>query len=233
MSYPCIKCGQSVDAPNQVCKRCSSEQTSQKIMIGAAVSAFLVIIVIIALILLTSSSTSESTKVTTPVPTKIATPISTPTTSTTPVINSTIKPDVLANYSATVQPLMSDVRAEMTATVLDIKDFLKVVNTTKDSKDARSIIDNFREQMKRHNDKLFALSRSLRSIAPPTQLEAQHQKLNLGINKYSGAVQGYIQGLAAYNFQQIRASQTQLEQADKELVSVMQEFQQFFATTNK
>lgn len=233
MSYPCIKCSQTIESPNELCKRCSSEKTSQQVMIVGAVLAFLIIIIIAFLIFQTSfSPTTEGVKTNTPIVTKTLTPTISKNPTPANTTNS-IKPDTLAMYSATLQPLMSDVRAEMVATVLDIKEFLKVVNNTKDSKDARPIIDNFREQMKKHNDRLFILSRSLRSISPPTQLENQHQKLSLGINKYSGAVQGYIQGLAAYNFQQIRASQTQLEQADKEIVTIMEEFQQFFSSPTK
>jgi hypothetical protein len=52
---------------------------------------------------------------------------------------------------------MSDVRAEMSSTILDIKDFLKNINATKDTKVVRQIIDNFREQMKRHSDKFISL----------------------------------------------------------------------------
>ncbi|MBI4851888.1 MAG: hypothetical protein HY819_08845 [Acidobacteria bacterium] len=236
MSYPCLKCGQPAKDINTLCKRCSSEKTMQKTLIAAVTIAVLALGTIVILLFQTTSSPSNVSTQSSPVPNSINSTNSTNSTSSTgattnPTPNLTItkiKPDVLENYVNTVQPISSDVRAEMSATILDLKDFLKMVNSTKDPKAIRQIIDNFREQMKKHSDRFVALNRSLRAIAPPAQLEKQHENLSAGIVKYNGSVQGYINGLAAYNFQQIRASQTQLEQADKEILTAMVELQDAF-----
>ena len=243
MSYPCLRCGRTTINPNEFCRNCVSQDKTQKILIFGAVLAILVLGAIAVLVFqATLSSSPTVTLVNTPTPTAIATVTTAPIATQTPLTNTpastvtTVKPELLATYSATIQPIMSDVRAEMTATVLDIKDFLKSINAIKDSKDnkeVRRIIDNFREQMKKHSAKLVTLNTALRAIAPPSQLESKQQSLGSAINKYNGAVQGYIQGLAAYNFQQIRASQTQLEQADKEVLTVMVELQEIFTENSK
>lgn len=243
MSYPCLRCGRTTINPNEFCRNCVSQDKTQKVLIFGAVLAILVLGAIAVLVFqATLSSSPTVTLVNTPTPVAIATVATAPIASQTPLANTptsantTVKSELIATYSATLQPLMSDVRAEMTATVLDIKDFLKSINAIKDSKDnkeVRRIIDNFREQMKKHSAKLVTLNTSLRAIAPPSQLESKQQSLSNAINKYNGAVQGYIQGLAAYNFQQIRASQTQLEQADKEVLVVMVELQEIFTENSK
>lgn len=243
MSYPCLRCGRTTINPNEFCRNCVSQDKTQKVLIFGAVLAILVLGAIAVLVFqATLSSSPTVTLVNTPTPVAIATVATAPIASQTPLANTptsantTVKSELIATYSATLQPLMSDVRAEMTATVLDIKDFLKSINAIKDSKDnkeVRRIIDNFREQMKKHSAKLVTLNTSLRAIAPPSQLESKQQSLSSAINKYNGAVQGYIQGLAAYNFQQIRASQTQLEQADKEVLVVMVELQEIFTENSK
>ncbi len=241
MSYPCLRCGRTTINPNEFCRNCVSQDKTQKILIFGAVLAILVLGAIALLVFqATLSSSPTVTLVNTPTPTAIATVATAPVATQTPLANTptsaAVKPELLATYSATIQPLMSDVRAEMTATVLDIKEFLKTVNSLKDSKDnkeVRRIIDNFREQMKKHSAKLVTLNTSLRAIAPPSQLENKQQSLSNAINKYNGAVQGYIQGLAAYNFQQIRVSQTQLEQADKEVLTVMVQLQEIFTENSK
>lgn len=243
MSYPCLRCGRTTINPNEFCRNCVSQDKTQKILIFGAVLAILVLGAIALLVFqATLSSSPTVTLVNTPTPTAIATAATAPIASQTPLANTpastdtTVKPELLATYSATIQPIMFDVRAEMTATVLDIKDFLKSINAIKDSKDnkeVRRIIDNFREQMKKHSAKLVTLNTSLRAIAAPSQLESKQQSLGSAINKYNAAVQGYIQGLAAYNFQQIRASQTQLEQADKEVLTVMVELQEIFTENSK
>ncbi|MFY9226048.1 MAG: hypothetical protein WAQ98_25450 [Blastocatellia bacterium] len=243
MSYPCLRCGRTTINPNEFCRNCVSQDKTQKILIFGAVLAILVLGAIALLVFqATLSSSPTVTLVNTPTPVAIATVATAPIASQTPLANTptsantTVKPELIATYSATLQPLMSDVRAEMTATVLDIKDFLKSINAIKDSKDnkeVRRIIDNFREQMKKHSAKLVTLNTSLRAVAPPSQLESKHESLSSAINKYNGAVQGYIQGLAAYNFQQIRASQTQLEQADKEVLTVMVQLQEIFTENSK
>lgn len=235
MSYPCLKCGQPSKDVDTLCSRCSSEKTMQKAMITAVVVTVLAIVTIVILLFQTTSPANvETTKSTqplaTPNPLKTNTPNSTNTnpTPTQSVTSLSIKPDVLENYVSIVQPISSDIRAEMSATILDLKDFLKAVNSTKDPKAVRQIIDGFREQMKKHSDKFIALNRSLKAIAPPTQIEKLHENLSAGVAKYNGSVQGYISGLAAYNFQQIRASQTQLEQADKEILTAVVELQEAF-----
>jgi len=243
MSYPCLRCGRTTINPNEFCRNCVSQDKTQKVLIFGAVLAILVLGAIAVLVFqATLSSSPTVTLVNTPTPAAIATVATAPIANQTPLANTptsantTVKSELIATYSATLQPLMSDVRAEMTATVLDIKDFLKSINAIKDSKDnkeVRRIIDNFREQMKKHSAKLVTLNTSLRAIAPPSQLESKQQSLSNAINKYNGAVQGYIQGLAAYNFQQIRASQTQLEQADKEVLVVMVELQEIFTENSK
>lgn len=243
MSYPCLRCGRTTINPNEFCRNCVSQDKTQKVLIFGAVLAILVLGAIAVLVFqATLSSSPTVTLVNTPTPVAIATVATAPIASQTPLANTptsantTVKSELIATYSATLQPLMSDVRAEMTATVLDIKDFLKSINAIKDSKDnkeVRRIIDNFREQMKKHSAKLVTLNTSLRAIAPPSQLESKQESLSNAINKYNGAVQGYIQGLAAYNFQQIRASQTQLEQADKEVLVVMVELQEIFTENSK
>lgn len=243
MSYPCLRCGRTTINPNEFCRNCVSQDKTQKILIFGAVLAILVLGAIALLVFqATLSSSPTATQVNTPIPTAITSVAATPIATQTPVINTStsantpVKTEVITTYSATIQPLMSDVRAEMTATVLDIKEFLKAVNSIKDSKDnkeVRRIIDNFREQMKKHSSKLVSLNTSLRAIAAPSQLESKHERLSSAINKYNAAVQGYIQGLAAYNFQQIRVSQTQLEQADKEVLTVMVELQEIFTENSK
>ena len=233
MSYPCVKCGQPANDVKALCQRCSSQQSMQKVMIVAVMVAILAIGAIVVVLLQTTSSSTVVEPITPP-PTISTVAINTPTpnsTSTPPTQTSAIKPSVLENYKNTVQPIISDVRAEMSATILDLKEFLKMVNSTKDTKAVRQIIDSFREQMKKHSDKFISLNRSLRSIAPPMQLEDKHERLSVGIGKYNGSVQGYITGLAAYNFQQIRASQTQLEQADKEILTAMVELQESFSSS--
>ncbi|MBK7995113.1 MAG: hypothetical protein IPK14_17535 [Blastocatellia bacterium] len=238
MSYPCLRCGRTTINPNEFCRNCVSQDKTQKILIFGAVLAILVLGAIALLVFqATLSSSPTVTLVNTPTPIAI-TPIATqtPVTNISSSTNTSPKTELITTYSATMQPIMSDVRAEMTATVLDIKDFLKSINAIKDSKDnkeVRRIIDNFREQMKKHSAKLVTLNTSLRSIAPPSQLESKQESLSIAINKYNGAVQGYIQGLAAYNFQQIRVSQTQLEQADKEVLTVMVELQEIFTENSK
>jgi hypothetical protein len=211
----------------------------QKTLIVAVSVAVLAIgTIVVLLIQTTSSPTSSPTVALTPKPSATPSPIktntpNTNTVNTTPTPNVTptaIKPEVLENYINGIQPISSDVRAEMSATILDLKDFLKTINSTKDPKAVRQIIDAFREKMKKHSEKFIALNRSLRKIAPPTQLEKQHENLSTGIGKYNGSVQGYINGLAAYDFQQIKASQTQLEQADKEILTAIVELQEVFET---
>lgn len=236
MSYPCTKCGYPANDINTLCSKCSSEKNMQRVMIFAVIVAVLAVGIIGLLLLQTTSSPSvepinQVTKSPTPVKTATATPTlgnTTPAPVQTPLA---IKPDVLENYKNNVQPVISDVRAEMSATILDLKEFLKEANANKDPKAVRQIIDIFREKMKKHSDRFVSLNRSLRSIAPPAQLEVQHEKLSTGISKYNGSVQGYIIGLAAYNFQQLRASQSQLEQADKEILTAMVELQDAFSIT--
>jgi hypothetical protein len=247
MSYPCLRCGRTTINPNEFCRNCVSQNKTQKILIFGAVLAILVLGAMALLVFQTTLSTSPTvTQVNAPTPTAITSVTTTPISTQTPVTNNStssstntnpiVKTELITTYSATIQPLMSDVRAEMTATVLDIKEFLKAVNSVKDSKDnkeVRRIIDNFREQMKKHSAKLVSLNTSLKAVAAPSQLESKHERLSSAINKYNAAVQGYIQGLAAYNFQQIRASQIQLEQADKEVLTVMVELQEIFTENSK
>lgn len=237
MSYPCLKCGQPSKDVDTLCSRCSSEKTMQKAMITAVVVTVLAIVTIVILLFQTTSPANvQTTKTPQPLATSNQVKTNIPSltntnTNPTPTQNATdllIKPDVLENYVSIVQPISSDIRAEMSATILDLKDFLKAVNSTKDPKAVRQIIDGFREQMKKHSDKFIALNRSLKAIAPPAQLEKLHENLSAGVAKYNGSVQGYINGLAAYNFQQIRASQTQLEQADKEILTAIVELQEAF-----
>lgn len=236
MSYPCLKCGQPSKEIDTLCNKCSSEKTMQKAMIIAIVVTVVTIVTIVILLFQTTSPTSvESTKNSQPLSSPSALKTNSPNPNSnisnptqTKSVELSIKPDVLENYISIVQPISSDIRAEMSATILDIKEFLKAVNSTKDPKAVRQIIDGFREQMKKHSDRFTLLNRSLKAIAPPLQLEKLHQNLSSGVAKYDGSVQGYIAGLAAYNFQQIRASQTQLEQADKEILTAIVELQEAF-----
>ncbi len=229
MSYPCVKCGQPASDVKALCQRCSSQKSMQKIMIVAVMVAILAIGTIVVLLLQTTSPSTVEPVIPSPTISTLATNTPTPKSTSSTQTNQTnaINPGILENYKNTVQPIISNVQAEMSSTILDLKEFLKIVNSTKDTKTIRQIIDSFREQMKKHSDKFISLNRSLRSVAPPMQLEERHERLSAGISKYNGSVQGYITGLATYNFQQIRASQTQLEQADKEILTVMMELQEF------
>ena len=66
----------------------------------------------------------------------------------------------------------------------------------------------------------------MKTIAPPAELQRQHEKLSAGMNRYQLAVQGYVDGLSAYSFPQIRASQTELETAEGEIKAAANDFQQ-------
>lgn len=134
--------------------------------------------------------------------------------------------DELLRYSQAMQPLIAASRVEMNSLILDLREFLKNVNRTSKPADSRRVIDAFREKMKAREEKLARLSGAMRALAPPTELAAEHQRLTLGMTKYLGAVQGYISGLSAYSFNQIKASQENLAAADVEIKAAAEAFHQ-------
>src|SRR5262249_27853165 len=131
------------------------------------------------------------------------------------------KPDgeILSRYSDSIQPLLERTRSEMEGVKIELRQFLKTVNSSSSQLQTKRIIDGFRDQLTEREKRLSALSDSIKSIVPPLELEPHHKRLSAGVAKYAIAVQSYIRGLSAYSFNQIRASQTDLEAADNEIKS--------------
>lgn len=231
--YICNNCNQDVLAPNSLCSRCRTELRTRQvissvIILGGIATLFIGVYIIITLssspkprevvTTATSQTTPRATTTSTTNPTTAATPVATP------KAGGTVDVTLVAQYSDKVQPLLAEIYQEMSTVILDLKNFLSTVNSSKDATQSRRIIDNFREQMKTHETKLQDVNSRLKAITAPPALENQHQKLILGVAKYTLAVQGYIQGLAAYNFKQISASQNELKEADSEIKSSAEEF---------
>lgn len=232
--YICNNCNQDVLAPNSLCSRCRTELRTRQIIssviiLGGIATLFIAIYIVVTL----SSSPKPHEAVATPTQqtakttsTTSSTTLPTPVTATNTSDKGLTNIDVtlVAQYSDKVQPILAEIYQEMSTVILDLKNFLLIVNSSKDPTQSRRIIDNFREQMKTHEAKLQEVNSRLKGIAPPPALENQHQKLILGVAKYTLAVQDYIQGLAAYNFKQISASQNELKAADSEIKSSADEF---------
>ena len=137
--------------------------------------------------------------------------------------------ETLSKYSETVEPLLVEIRKEMEGVIIDLKGFLKTVNRTKNSKETKQVIDDFRVQLDGREKRLATLSSSLKAVAPPSELQQQHDRLSQGIVKYVLSVQSYIRGLSAYSFNQISASQNDLEAADHEIKAAADDFQKALA----
>lgn len=142
-------------------------------------------------------------------------------------------PQAISRYADSLKPIIVDVRSEMSNVIIDLKEFLKKVNNVKGQDNVRREIDSFREQMKGHNDKFGGLSNSLKAFTPPTTVSAQHEKLAQGVKKYQTAIQGYIGGLSAYKFEQIRDSQKVLEEADADIRVACEDFEKAIANLQK
>jgi hypothetical protein len=140
-----------------------------------------------------------------------------------------VSSEILTRYTESIEPLIEKTRAEMEGTLVDLKRFLKSANQTDNSRDTRRIIDDFRKRLEEREQRLDSVSNSLKAIAPPPQLQQQHYRLSTGVIKYAVAVQSYIRGLSAYSFNQIRASQSDLEAADREIKMAADDFQQTLA----
>lgn len=243
MEVQCSRCNQSALLGQSLCARCYQEQRTGKLVVGIIIGAILGVIVIAIFVLyaLSTSENSMSRSVATPSP-LINIPINNnnpvqdtpaPNNNTTPsptaspgtAINSGMTVESLNRYSEKALPIISDVRAEMSGTVLDLRQFLKDANTVKGQENVRRVIDTFREQLKGHDQRLGNLYSTWQNSAPPQNLANQHERFATAIKKYQTAVKSYIAGLAAYNFTQIRSSQTELETADSEIKLAAEELQ--------
>jgi uncharacterized protein YukE len=235
MQNICSQCGQPSPAP--VCQRCQADKRTLRLIVGVALIAILGIGAIgIVTYLATSSSAGRraseplNRRVDTTAP---AAPVAEQPPSA-PGVNrpaggaapaSTLAVDAAIRYTNAINPLLADTRQQMSQVRLDLKEFLATVNRTKDPRETRRVIDSFRDQLKEREQRLSVLSSAIKAVSPPIQLDHEHQRLSLGIAKYLIAVQGYVQGLSAYSFPQISASETELEAADNEIKAAADDFQ--------
>ncbi|MCS6883950.1 MAG: hypothetical protein RMM17_11260 [Acidobacteriota bacterium] len=97
----------------------------------------------------------------------------------------------------------------------DLRAFLKEVNATDKPKE---VIDVFRSQLESHAGQLRQCEETLSLLKPPQEATSElHSKLLVGLIKYRRAVETYAEGLAAYDFNVVKQSQLELEQADSEI----------------
>ncbi|MEW6734755.1 MAG: hypothetical protein AB1489_25745 [Acidobacteriota bacterium] len=253
MSYQCHNCGQAVASEQAICSYCgvragrvSAAPRTNLLLIGIIFFAIVGVGILAAMayFALTSTEieppTTTSTPNSTPTTPSSSVPISTPTNSNSasspvsvpPVSSNTIDKETINRYSEAIQPLLADLSGGMSNVILDLREFLKTVNNTRNTRDTRRVIDNFRDQLKGHRQQIATLNDALKKIASPTELTRQHQQLINGVDKYVAALDGYTRGLSAYNFSQIRTSQNELEAADREIKQAAEEFQQFLANLN-
>ena len=151
MQTACSRCGQPISS-DALCQRCRTEERARRLIVGVIVAAVFFIGALGVLTYLALSATSSSSGTNSTQATNQTSPADRerPSSGASPADVKKLTPaqeEALTRYSASVQPLISQTSTEMEGVIVDLRQFLKTVNATKQPAATRRVIDDFRDQM--------------------------------------------------------------------------------------